>query len=143
MSAPTLTAAPSTERVAAAWFALQAVLGVVLWIGIGTSDVVREAFDLVPARAAVTDAFFLADMVVVATSAVAAWALVRRRRWALVAVGATVGGVVYPTAYLLSWVRANDGDNAVALAVMLMTSVLSCWAAYLAWRALGPDGGTT
>ena len=123
------------ERAAAAWFGLLAVMGVLLWIGAGASDVVRSWLELVSERPEVTDAFFPADVVVITSSALAAFALWRGRSWAIVAVLLTVGGIVYPTVYLIGWVATTEGTGDVALAIMLVASTLSCGAALLVWRA--------
>jgi hypothetical protein len=125
------------EVAAGAWFGLQAVLGVLLWIGAARSDVVRSWLELVPDRPEVTDAFLPADLVVIVASALAGLALWRGRSWAMVPVLITVGGVVYPTAYLLAWTASTEGTGDVALGIMVTTSALSCGAAALAWRARG------
>ncbi len=117
-TAPTRPTAPRAlpiEVAAAAYFALQAVLGALLWIGVGTADVVRSWLELVPERTQVTNAFLPADIVVIVASALAAWALWRGRSWAMVPVMFTVGGVVYPTVYLIGWVTTTEGTGEVAL----------------------------
>lgn len=135
------TARPATRRAlpvelaAAGYFGLQAGLGVLLWVGVVTSDAVRSWLELVPAHREVTNAFFPADVVVIVSSALAAWALWRGRPWAMVPVMFTLGGIVYPTAYLVGWRAAGEGTAAVALGIMLTASALSCGAALLAWRA--------
>ncbi len=120
---------------AGAYFALQAVLGVLLWVGVFNSDDVRSWLDLVPALPEVTDAFLPADAVLIVCSTLAAWALLRCRPWALVPVLLTAGGIVYPTAYLVGWVVTTDGTAEVALGIMLTASFLCCWFAMLVWRA--------
>ena len=122
------------ELAAAAWFALQAVLGVVLWVGAGASDVVRSWLELVADHPEVTDAFLPADVMVIVASATAAWALGRGRPWAVVPVMVTVGGVLYPTAYLIGWVVSTDGTGEVALGIMVATSAVTCGMATLLWR---------
>jgi hypothetical protein len=137
-TAPTRPSAPRAlpiEVAAAAYFALQAVLGALLWIGVGTSDVVRSWLELVPERTQVTNAFLPADIVVIVASALAAWALWRGRSWAMVPVMFTIGGVVYPTVYLIGWVTTTEGTGEVALRIMLVTTTMSCGAALLVWRA--------
>lgn len=135
------TARPDTRRAlpvelaAAGYFGLQAAVGLLLWVGVASSDAVRSWLELVPGRPEVTDAFFPADVVVIASSALAAWALWRARSWAVVPVMFTLGGIVYPTAYLVGWVGAAEGSAEVALGMMLTASVLSCGAALLVWRA--------
>jgi hypothetical protein len=123
------------ELAAAAYFALQAMAGVLLWLGADLSDVVRSWLELVPERPEVTDGFLPADVVVIASSALAAWALWRGRSWAMVPVWFTVGGIVYPTVYLIGWVATTDGTGEVALAMMLLASAGCCRAAVLAWRS--------
>lgn len=139
MGATERSAAPArplpVEVAAAGYFALQAVLGVLLWVGVGASDTVRSWLDLVPAQPEVTNAFLPADVIVVVSSALAAWALLRCKPWAIVPVVWTAGGIVYPTAYLVAWVVTTDGTAEVALGIMLSASVLSCWSAFLVWRA--------
>ena len=137
-TAPTRSSAPRAQPIevaAAGYFALQAVLGVMLWVGVGTSDVVRSWLELVPDRPQVTNVFLPADIVVIAASALAAWALWRGRPWAMLPVLFTVGGVVYPTVYLIGWVTTTDGTGEVALRIMLVTSALSCGAALLVGQA--------
>lgn len=116
---------------------MQAVAGVVLWVLIASTSVVRDAFELDSARRGVTDAFFGADMVVVASSAVAAVGLWRTRRWAPLASAFTLGGVVYPTVYLVSWVSTTGGTGSVALGVMAVVSVLTAWVTWRSWRLVG------
>ena len=126
-----------SRRIAAGYFGLQAVAGLVLWTLIATSPTVRSGFDLVEGRPAVTDAYFFADLVAVATSALTAIGAWRQRSWAVVAAAVTLGAVVYPTVYLVAWV-ALDGTASPALAVMVPTTVLSGWATWLLWRAEHP-----
>jgi hypothetical protein len=126
---------PPVELAEADYFALQAAFGVLLWVGADLSDVVRSWLELVPERPQVTDAFLPADVVVIASSVLAAWALWRGRPWAMVPVWFTVGGIVYPTVYLIAWVATTDDTGEVALAMMLLASVLCCGAALLAGRS--------
>jgi hypothetical protein len=123
------------EVAAAGFYALQVIFGVVLWIAIGTSDLVRSWHELVPGRPQVTDAFFTPDVVLLVSSALAAWALWRGRSWAMVPVLFTLGGMIYPTAYLVGWVAQTDGTGEVALSIMLIASALNGGAALLVWRA--------
>jgi hypothetical protein len=118
----------------AGYLALQAAGGVVLWVAIVVSGTVRSWFELRPDVPDVTDAFFLPDMIVVAVSAMAAWSARRRSRAALPLASIALGGVLYPTAYLFSWVTASEGDGFVALAVMLVVSALCAWAVVGLWR---------
>jgi hypothetical protein len=120
---------------AAAYFALQAVLGVLLWVGVFASADVRSWLELVPGQHEVTNAFLPADAILVVSSGLAAWALLGCRPWAIVPVVWTAGGIVYPTAYLVGWVATTDGTAEVALGIMLTASFLSCWSTLLVWRA--------
>ena len=120
--------------VAAGYFGLQAVCGIVLWVLIAVSPTVRSGFDLVEGRRVVTDAYFFADLVAVGGSALAAWAAWRDRPWAVVAAAVTLGAVVYPTVYLIAWV-AIDGTAAAALGVMVPVTVLTAWATRQLWVA--------
>jgi hypothetical protein len=121
----------------AGYLALQTGAGIGLWVLIATTSLVRDAFELDPARRAVTDAFFGADLVVIASSAVAALGLWRGRRWSPVAAAFTLGGVVYPTVYLVGWVSATGGAGSVALGVMAAVSVLTAWVTWRSWRLVG------
>jgi hypothetical protein len=47
----------------------------------------------------------------------------------------TVGGIVYPTVYLVAWTATTDGTGDVALGMMVVATTLCCGAALLAWRA--------
>jgi hypothetical protein len=108
---------------------------VLLWTGVFGSDDVRSWLELVPGRHEVTNAFLPADAILVVSSGLAAWALLRCRPWAIVPVLLTTGGIVYPTAYLVGWVVTTDGTAEVALGIMLTASFLSCWFALLVGRA--------
>ncbi|MDZ7732285.1 MAG: hypothetical protein U5R31_03510 [Acidimicrobiia bacterium] len=122
------------EGLYAGYLWVQAVLGVVLWLGIWTSDTVRSWFELVPTRPEVTDAFAFGDLgLIVVTSALGAWGVRRRRSWALPVVAFTAGGVVYPTLFLIGWMALTD-DGAIPLAVMVPVSVLTCWITWQLWR---------
>ncbi len=122
-------------RLAAGYLALQAVLGIVLWALAASLDDVRSGLEVIEASAAVTDGFRFADLAVaVVASALGAWGLWRERPWALAAVGAALGSVLYPTAFLVSWVPA-EGTGEVALVLMVLVSVASAGAMVLAVRA--------
>lgn len=123
------------ERLVVAYLATQALAGIALWIGIFTSDTVRSGFEVAETAPAATNAFFPADLVVVAASALGAWAVRRRRAWAPVVVGFALGGVVYPTAFLFAYVTATEGEAAVALAVMVPVSFLTALATWFSWVA--------
>lgn len=138
-SAPAREAADRLLRqVCAGYLALQAVAGIVLWVLIAASDTVRSGFEVVDGTPEVTDAFFWADMVVVATSASAAWALWSSRSWAPVLVGMTLGGVAYPTALLVPYVNWTDGQAAPALGVMVVVTALTAWVTLLVVRLTRP-----
>lgn len=123
------------QRLYAGYLALQAVLGVALWIGIATSSTVRSGFELLADRTFVTDAFVYPDLVVtVVGSALSAWGIASGRRWAVPVVAFTAGSVVYPTLYLFGWV-SRQRTASVALWVMLAVSLLTCWIAWQTYRA--------
>jgi hypothetical protein len=129
------TAPPVELTVAAGYFALQAVVGALLWIGADVSGTVRSWLELVADRPVVTNGFRTADMVVIASSTLAAWALWRGRSWAMAPVWFTVGGIVYPTLYLVGWTTSAEGTGDVAVAMMLLATLLCGVAAVLAWRS--------
>lgn len=131
--------AAETRTVYAAYLGAQALLGVLLWVLIASSATVRSWFELDVDHRGVTDAFFLADMVVVAGSALAAWGLFRGRRWAVAAVAFTLGGVVYPTVYLCSWVTSSNGVGVVALGLMLGVTGATGWVLWDVSRLDAPD----
>lgn len=141
-SAPPSVWADGVRRICAACFALQAAVGVALWLALATSDTVRSWVELHPHEPAVTDAFFLADMVVVVASALAAWAIWSDAPWTMAAVGFTAGGIVYPTVYLVSFVAATD-KGSVPLAMMVVASSITLVAGWLVWRLQGERGGVT
>jgi hypothetical protein len=121
----------TNQRVFAGYMGLQATVGVLFWVALLGSSRIRSAFDLMPAEHAVTDAFFLADLLVgVVGSAIAAWGLWAGARWAVPVVAFTTGGIVYPTLFLVCWV-AMVGTGEACLAIMLPPTVLS---SYVAWR---------
>lgn len=131
--APSSAWAATSRRIYAGYFALQAVMGIALWVTLGLSDAFRSSFELHAAEPAVTDAFFFADMVVVATSALAAWGLWTEASWTVAAIAFTAGGVIYPTIYLVSFVSAT-GEGTVPLLVMVGVSVLTVWIGWQVWR---------
>jgi hypothetical protein len=97
--------------------------------------------ELSEAQTQVTDAFFLADMVVVASSALSAVAIWNRWPSALLLTAFTAGGVVYPTVYLLAWVSSTDGRGTAPLALMLAVSTLTLWALSGVWRSSRQPSG--
>ena len=54
----------SNAKVFAAYLAFQAVVGIGFWVALATSAGLRELFELRPTLPAVTDAFFLADLII-------------------------------------------------------------------------------
>lgn len=127
-------AAPAaTELVFAAYLLAQAVVGVLFWVTLAASATAREWLELVSDKPEVTDAFVFADAVVVAGSALGAWAVRNRRSWAVPVVAFTAGGLVYPTLFLACWV-AIAGTGAMTLAVMVAPSSLTTWVAWQLWR---------
>jgi hypothetical protein len=130
---PDAEATPATAWVFAGYLLAQAVVGVLFWVTLAASPTAREWLELVPEKPEVTDAFVFADAVVVAGSAVGAWAVLNRRSWAVPVVAFTAGGLVYPTLFLACWV-AVAGTGAVTLAVMLAPSSLTTWVAWQLWR---------
>jgi hypothetical protein len=126
--------AARSDRIAAGYLGLQALLGVALWITIWSSPAVRSAFEIVEGESEVTNAFAFADLGgIVVASALTAWAVRTRRSWAVLAAGVTVGAVLYPTLFLVGWVVLTD-DDTFALATMVPVSFLTCWAAWNVWR---------
>lgn len=128
------SAATSMDRALGTYFVAQALVGVVFWSAVQSVDGVRTAIELTDQRAAATDAFFVADLLIVAGSLVTAWALFTGRSWAPAAAWFTAGAVVYPTIFLVGWV-AMTGDSAVGLVVMIPPSTITCWVAYEASRS--------
>jgi hypothetical protein len=120
----------------AGWLGLQAVLGVVLWVGIARSSLVRSWFELVPSHPAVTDSFGVPDIaVIVVGSAVGCAALLTDRRWAVLVVAFTAGAVVYPTVYLLGWLALGEATGTVGLAVMVAVALVNVWLLVQLWRS--------
>ena len=122
------------ERIYAGYLAVQAVMGVVLWVTWATSGTVRGWFELMPERHIVMDAFVLADLgLAVVGSALAAWGIASEKTWAVPVVAFTAGTVVYPTLYLVDWVAAT-GSGSLCLAVMVPVATLTTWIAFQVWR---------
>ena len=92
-----------------------------------SSPTVRSWFELTPDRRAVTDGFFVADMVIVGASIASAWAIRARRPWAVVAVAFTTGLILYPTAYLVAWVATTDGPGVAGLWIMIPPALINPW----------------
>lgn len=123
-----------SARLYAGYLALQAVAGVLVWLAVTGSSTARSWVELSETQTQVTDAFFLADMVVVVSSALSAVAVWNRWPSGLVLTAFTAGGVVYPTVYLLAWVSSTDGRGTAPLALMLAVSALTLWALAGVWR---------
>jgi hypothetical protein len=119
----------------AGYLALQAVMGVVFWIVMASSPAARSWLELDPQRRAVTDAFLAADGLAIVGSALGAWALWAQRRWAIVVVSITLGAVLYPTIYLVSW-SAQATTARGSLAVMVPVSMCTGWVTWQTWRLL-------
>jgi len=128
----------SNAKVFAAYLAFQAVVGIGFWVALATSAGIRELFELRPTLPAVTDAFFLADLIVgVAGSALGSWALWSDARWAVPVIAATTGGLLYATLFLVLWV-AMEGTGGACLAIMVPPSAISTYATWWAWRSQRP-----
>jgi hypothetical protein len=129
------------RRLYGGYLVVQAVLGVMLWIGIATSTTVRSGFELMADRPWVTDSFLYPDLLVtVVGSGLSAWGVLGGRQWAVPVVAFTAGSVVYPTIYLFGWV-ARQSEGQVALAVMLLVSMLTGWIAWQTYRSWVVDLG--
>lgn len=130
----------STQRLGAAYLALQAVLGIGFWVFMATSDRWRAELELLPEHAAVTDSFAVADIAgVVLASALGAWALDAGRPWAVPAVWFAAGGIVYPTLCLVGWqMYSPEGTGGLLLFMMCVVSGLTCWVAVQTWRLFKP-----
>jgi hypothetical protein len=127
------------SQLSAAYFVLQAIVGIALWVGYAGSPTLRSWFGLLAAKRAVTEAFAYPDLgVIVVGSLLSAWALASRARRAVPLTAFTAGAVLYPTLFLVGWVAMTRGATGSAtLAIMIPPSVLTSWIAYLTWRATG------
>lgn len=127
---------PIARRVYAGYLALQALLGVGLWVVMATVPTVRSGFQLVPDRTRVTDAFVSPDLLVtVLGSGLSAWGIAAAKRWSVPVVAFTAGSVAYPTIYLLGWIGEDSTGAAVALGIMVAVSVLTGWIAWQTYRS--------
>jgi hypothetical protein len=114
---------------------IQAGLGFFLWVLLAGPGQVRDWFELVPERSAVTDAFVFADLTIVAVGSLLSGLAIRTdARWAVAAIAFTAGGVVYPTLYLVVWV-ATESTGGVALALMVWVSAVTLWICRQTYRA--------
>ena len=123
----TTTVAPTrTERLAALYFGGHALLDVVWWGTVASSDRIRGWFELDPARGRSLDAFFLGDMAILfAASAIAALALVRQWPSSRVWAALVTGGSAYATLYLATWViRGGHGWMGV-VAMTIATAIMA------------------
>lgn len=128
------SAAQLSRQVYAGYFALQAVAGIGFWAVVALSPTVREVFEMSDAEHGVTDSFLAADVAIgILGAAVAAWGLWRAARWAGPWAMFVAGGMVYATLYLVVWVGFT-GDGAGLLALMVVPSTLSAWAALQSTR---------
>jgi hypothetical protein len=126
---PATRPAPTpAERVATAYLAAQAVLGVLWWVALTTSTTVRGWFELMPGEAQVMDAFAFADVIVVVGSALGAWGLATGRRWTPAVLWFTAGAIVYPTVYLFGWLSFTS-EGGLLLGHMLVVATFTCWIA--------------
>jgi hypothetical protein len=130
----------SNARVFAAYLLLQAVVGILFWVALEWSPDIRKLFELTATNDDVTDAFFLADLLVgVAGSAAGAWALWSDARWGAPVVAFTAGGLVYPTLFLVAWVARTDTGDACLL-IMVPPSIITSSIAWWATAARRPPG---
>ena len=121
------------QRLVSGYFTAQGIVGIAFWIAMG-SPTFRSWIELVPSHRPVTDAFVAADFLVgVLGSFATAWAVERQHRLAGPAAAFTLGGILYPTLYLVNFVAAT-GRGTVPLAIMIVPSVLTSWATYLTIR---------
>ncbi len=126
--------ATSADHVYAAYFVLQAVVGVALWVGYASSSTLRSWVGLVPAHPAVTASFAYPDLgIIVVGSLLSAWAVEGRRASAVPFTALTAGAVLYPTAYLVGWVASGHHTGAGTLAMMLPPALLTSWISYQVW----------
>jgi hypothetical protein len=125
-------------RVYAGYFGLQAVAGIAFWALVATVSPIRHVFEMWPKQHAVTNSFLFADLVIgIAGSAAAGIGLWSQRRWAPPLAIFVAGGMEYATIYLVGWV-AFTGVGGGLLALMVVPSTLSVWAAVQAWRLTRP-----
>ena len=134
-AAPSHPETTAADHVYAAYFVLQAVVGVALWLVYAASPAARSWVGLVPARPAVTAAFAYPDLgVIVLGSLLSAWAIEGRSPAAVPLTAFTAGGVLYPTLYLLGWVSTTNHTGSGVLAIMLPPALLTSWISWQVWR---------
>ncbi len=116
-------------------YLLQVATGIALWAATAAFPKVHESIDLVAGNHAVTDGFFVPDMLIVLASAGTAWALLTHRPWAGAAAAFTAGAVLYPTLYLVGWILITSGaTGSVALAIMIPPALINAFVCVQVWR---------
>jgi hypothetical protein len=119
------------DRIYAAYFVVQAAVGIALWVGYASSSALRSWAGLVPGHAAVTTAFAYPDLgVIVVGSLLSAWAIHGGRASAVPFTAFTAGAVLYPTLYLMGWVALTHDRGTGTLAMMLPPALLTSWISY-------------
>ncbi len=130
----TCPTAAGIDHVYAGYFALQAAVGVTLWVSYAASPAVRSWAGLVSGHEAVTTAFAYPDLgVIVVGSLLSTWAIEGRRASAVPFTALTAGAVLYPTLYLLGWVAMAHHTGTGTLAMMLPPALLTSWISYQVW----------
>ncbi len=132
------TPRPATgiDHVYAGYFALQAAVGIALWVGYAASPALRSWAGLLPGHPSVTTAFAYPDLgLIVVGSLLSAWAVARRRPSAVPLTAFTAGTVLYPTLFLLGWVAMTHHTGTGTLAMMLPPALLTSWISYQVWTA--------
>ncbi len=123
------------DQVYAAYYALQAAVGVGLWVLYAASPTMRSSVALVPGHPSVTTAFAYPDLlVIVVGSLLSTWSVARHRRSAVAFTAFTAGAVLYPTVYLIGWLGLSNRTGAGTLAIMIPPALLSSWIAWQVWR---------
>jgi hypothetical protein len=123
---PTTTASRTrVERLAAWYFGGHALLDLVWWGTVASSDRFRGWFDLDPGQGRALDAFFFPDMVILfVASAIAAGAILRRWRSANVLAALVTGGSTYATLYLAGWVIRGGHGWLGVVAMSVETTIM-------------------
>lgn len=125
----------TTDRVYAGYLFVQAVCGILLWVGIATVPAFRSGFELLTDHPDVTTAFAVPDLaLIVVGSALGGWGVLRRSSWAVPVVCATAGCVLYPTVFLIGYV-AMGGAGAGGLGVMFLVSAAMGWVTVQIYRS--------
>ena len=116
---------------AALYFGGHAVVDLAWWLAVKNIGWFRGWFELDPARPEVLDAFLVPDLVILAAaSAVAAVALWREWRSAVVLAAVVTGGSAYATLYLAGWVilGGHGWMGVAAMSVETALMVVFVWA---------------